>query len=128
MTTKERWTVYPLLLLAIGLALRSELTGQPDRNLATISAEAIVCQELAILGDPVEEGQTPPIIVHAGRVQGGGGGRIEIRDARGIDSVAIGTSAESRSGSVDFFDEKGNVLGKLGPKVAQPATPPASHE
>ena len=52
MTTAERWTVYPLLLLAIGLAVRGQLglegsgaTGQ------TISADAVVCRELAVLGE-----------------------------------------------------------------------------
>ena len=116
MTTKERWTVYPLLLLAIGLALRGQLglegTGS---GLRTISADAVVCRELAVLGE------SDAIIVHAGRVEGGGGGRIEIRDAQGIDAMAVGTGADSRSGVVEFFDEQARLIGRLGPPPATPA-------
>jgi hypothetical protein len=71
---------------------------------------------LAILGEASEPDGTPPIIVHAGRVKGGGGGRIEIRDAGGIDAVGIGTSADSREGGIEFFDAKAQLLGTLGPK------------
>jgi hypothetical protein len=117
MTTKERWTVYPLLLLAIGLALRGELTSEATMTGETISAEAIVCRELAVIGEPLEADKPSPIIVHAGRVRGGAGGRIEIRDATGTDAVAIGTTAEGRDGGVEFFDAKGQLLGKLGPKA-----------
>ena len=113
MTTAERWTVYPLLLLAIGLAIRGQLGldgGGPARR--TISADAVVCRELAVLGE------TDAIIIHAGRVEGGGGGRIEIRDADGTDTLALGTSAEARDGSIEFFDAKGTPVGRLGPRPA----------
>lgn len=123
MTTKERWTVYPLLLLAIGLALRGELVGRPSGAVVqeTVSAEAVVCRELVIVGETSEPGKTPPVILHAGRVKGGGGGRIEIRDAGGIDAMAIGTSVESRDGGIEFFDAAARLLDKLGPEpVASP--------
>lgn len=119
MTTAERWTVYPLLLLAIGLAVRGQLglegsgaTGQ------TISADAVVCRELAVLGEADE------IIIHAGRVQGGGGGRIEIRDAEGRDAVAVGTGPDSRAGAVEFFDEQTRLIGRLGPPAVKPPEKP----
>jgi hypothetical protein len=120
MTTRERWTVYPLLLLAIGLALRGELVARPagtgERD--KVSTETLVCRELVIVGDPSESGGKPPIIIHAGRVKGGGGGRIEIRDADGIDTVAIGTAPNIREGGVEFFDTNAKLLGRLGPKPA----------
>ncbi len=115
MTTAERWTVYPLLLLAIGLAARGQLgleAGGADRR--TISADALVCRELAVLGE------TDAIIIHAGRVEGGGGGRIEIRDAEGRDAMAMGTGADSRAGAVEFFDEQARLIGRLGPPIAKP--------
>jgi hypothetical protein len=127
-TTKERWTVYPLLLLAIGLALRGELTSDVDRSGQTISAETVVCRELAVIGEPGEADQPAPIIVHAGRVRGGAGGRIEIRDGTGADAVAIGTSSAGREGGVEFFDAGGQLLGKLGPKASSSATPPVPAE
>jgi hypothetical protein len=116
MSTKERWTVYPLLLLAIGLALRGQLVPQEEHTgKTTLSAEAVVCRELAILG---ESGK---IIVHAGRVKGGGGGRIEIRDGEGIDTLAVGTTVDSRDGAVEFFNEQGQLIGRLGPAAGEPA-------
>lgn len=127
MTTKERWTVYPLLLLAIGLAVRGDLVDGPAERADTVTANAVVCRELAIVGDAVEPGGSPPIVVHAGRVKGGGGGRIEIRDAAGIDSVAIGTTADSREGSVEFFGEESQFLGRLGP-VPPRSDPPAAEQ
>jgi hypothetical protein len=118
MTAKERWTVYPLLLLAIGLALRGELVARPAGPDAggRVSAETVVCRELVIVGAPTGSGGKAPIIVHAGRVKGGGGGRIEIRDADGVDAVAIGTSPRTRDGGVEFFDAEAKLLGRLGPK------------
>jgi hypothetical protein len=107
MTSPERWTVYPLLLLAIGLALRG---GQPARLKLSgpLVLDRVVCKELAIVDD---QGL---ILVHAGRVLGGGGGRIEIRDGAGSNAVCIGTEPDSREGSVEFYDAEGNLIGRLG--------------
>jgi hypothetical protein len=107
MTSRERWTVYPLLLLAIGLALRA---GPADRRplAGTISGDAVVCKELVIVDD--EEN----ILVHAGRVVGGAGGRIEIRDATGRNAIGIGSAADSQEGAIDFYDAEGKLIGRLG--------------
>jgi hypothetical protein len=116
MSTRDRWTVYPLLLLAIGLAMRGQLVPHQAANEGTtLSADTVVCRELAILGE------SDTIIVHAGRVKGGGGGRIEVRDAAGVDAVAVGTTAESRDGAMEFFDERGRLIGRLGSAAGQPA-------
>jgi hypothetical protein len=132
MTVKERWTVYPLLLLAIGLALRAGPGGSTDSSgdsvtafkgqfenleVGLLVADGMFCRELAVFE---KADGTERILIHAGRVEGGGGGRIEIRDAEGNDSVAIGTTADSREGGVEFFGPDGGSLGKLGPK--KPAT------
>jgi hypothetical protein len=128
MTVKERWTVYPLLLLAIGLALRAGPGGSADSagdsvkafkgqfenlEVGLLVADGIFCRELAVFE---KADGTERILIHAGRVEGGGGGRIEIRDAEGNDAVAIGTTADSREGGVEFFGPDGVSLGKLGPK------------
>ena len=55
----------------------------------------------------------------------GGGGRIEIRDAAGKDAIGLGTSVDSRDGSVELFDTQGKLLGRLGP-LPEPPTK-ASH-
>ena len=113
MTTKERWTVYPLLLLAIGLALRGDTGDSAKIKDGTFTARALVCEELAILGAEADDDGTAPIIVHAGRVKGGDGGRIEIRDSLGVTSIAIGTTAAGRAGVVEFFDDQNRLVSML---------------
>ena len=110
MTTRERWTVYPLLFLAIGLAMRAQ-SGTPDLNgrirCEILEAENVVCQNLR-----VESADGNPL-VHLGRVQGGGGGRIEIRDARGNVSMAVGTRSGRSEGGVEFFERDGHESARL---------------
>jgi hypothetical protein len=99
MTSRERWTVYPLLFLAIGLALRAAVLSEEAAE--TLEAPRLVCRELVVTG------ADGTVLVHAGRVVGGGGGRIEIKDAAGVDAVAIGTGTAGRDGVVEFFDAEG---------------------
>jgi hypothetical protein len=48
-----------------------------------------------------------------GRVVKGGGGRIEIKDKDGIDTIAVGTTPDDRDGVVEFFDAQGEPKGEL---------------
>ena len=110
MTTRERWTVYPLLFLAIGLAMRAQ-SGAPDLDgrvrVEVLDAASVICRELRV------ESADGPTLVHLGRVKGGGGGRIEIRDSKGNDSVAVGTRPGRREGGVEFFDFDGAESARL---------------
>jgi hypothetical protein len=110
MTTRERWTVYPLLFLAIGLAMRAQ-SGAPDLEgkirCDVLDAASVVCREVRV------ESADGPTLVHLGRVKGGGGGRIEIRDSRGNDSVAVGTRPGRSEGGVEFFDLSGAESARL---------------
>ena len=114
MTTRERWTVYPLLFLAIGLAIRAAIIAEgrlavriDELEAHAVQAGQVSCESLLVTGTD----GTP--LVHLGRVVGGGGGRIEIKDATGVDAVAIGTQAESRDGVVEFFDAAGEPAGRI---------------
>ena len=103
MSSRERWTVYPLLFLAIGLAVRAAaLPAERFETLAagTVEAEQIICREIVVTGTD------GTVLVHIGRVVGGGGGRIEIKDADGVDAIAVGTRPESRDGVVERFDAR----------------------
>jgi len=104
MTSRERWTVYPLLFLAIGLALRAAVLSEEAAE--TLEAPRLVCRELVVTG------ADGTVLVHAGRVVGGGGGRIEIKDATGVDAVAIGTGTGGREGVVEFFDAEGEPVAR----------------
>jgi len=50
MTTRERWTVYPLLFLALGLAVRAAVLS--DERLAEppeiLEADRVECRELIV--------------------------------------------------------------------------------
>jgi len=110
MSSRERWTVYPLLFLALGLAVRGVTV--PQGEFAAARVDALECTRL-ICREIVIENDDRTILVHMGRVVGSGGGRIEIKDKDGIDAIAVGTQADGRAGSVDFFDAQGGPLGQL---------------
>jgi hypothetical protein len=123
MSSRERWTVYPLLMLAIGLALRAASVPSEKFAAGSIEAVRISCGEIVVTA---EDGTT---LVHIGRVKGGGGGRIEINDRAGVESISIGTTAEGRDGGIDFFDAEGQMTGRLRTgKEATPAQAPAGPE
>ena len=110
MTSRERWTVYQLLFLALGLAVRAIAVPQGEFGAArvdSLESTRLVCKEIVIEND---EGT---ILVHMGRVVKGGGGRIEIKDKDGVDAIAVGTTPDDRNGVVEFFDAKGEPMGQL---------------
>ena len=104
MTSRERWTVYPLLFLAIGLAIRAAVV-PPERFEAAqvdgLQATRLVCREIVV------ESDDGTVLIHMGRVVGVGGGRIEIKDEHGVDSIAIGTRPANRNGAVECYDNEG---------------------
>lgn len=107
MSSRERWTVYPLLFLAIGLAVRA--AALPAVRFETLSAGAVEADQL-VCREIVVTGTDGTVLVHIGRVVGGGGGRVEIKDAGGIDAIAIGTRPEGRDGGVERFDAQGRPV------------------
>jgi hypothetical protein len=110
MTSRERWTVYPLLFLALGLAMRAIAVPQIELDAArvdSLESTRLVCKEIVI------ENDDGTILVHMGRVVKGGGGRIEIKDKDGVDAIAVGTGPDDRDGVVEFFDAKGEPTGTL---------------
>ena len=104
MTSRERWTVYPLLFLAIGLAVRA--VAIPEERFAAaqigdLEAARLTCREIVV------ETEDGTVLIHMGRVIDAGGGRIEIKDAKGVDSIAIGTRPANRNGAVECYDDEG---------------------
>ena len=69
MNSRERWTVYPLLFLALGLAVRSAAI-PPDTfvtaRIEGLDATRLVCREIVVQADD------GTILVHFGWVGGGG--------------------------------------------------------
>jgi hypothetical protein len=107
MSSRERWTVYPLLFLAIGLAVRA--AALPAERFATLAADTVQADQLQCR-EIVVTGTDGTVLVHIGRVVGGGGGRIEVKDAAGIDAIAIGTRPGDRDGRLERFDAEGRSV------------------
>jgi hypothetical protein len=108
MTSRERWTVYPLLFLAIGLALRAATIAEgpaPVLRCDALEAGEVTCRELLVTA------ADGTVLVHVGALVGGGGG-IRVKDADGIDAVAVGRLPDSRDGAIQFFDAAGEPLGR----------------
>ena len=118
MTSRERWTVYRLLFLAIGLAMRAALIPPADLEIESLEVGRIVCGEIVVTADDGTK------LVHIGRVKGGGGGRIEIADRAGAEAVAIGTGPDDRDGTIEFFDAEGATIGILDAEVLDPGGSP----
>jgi hypothetical protein len=82
MTSRERWTVYPLLFLSLGLAVRAIVVPSGEFAAARVDDLECIrlsCEELVVVG---EDGG---VLVHVGReaaldgsTEGVGGGRIEL--------------------------------------------------
>ena len=107
MTSRERWTVYPLLFLAIGLAMRpGEDTGLEIQT-DVLSSSIVRCREILV------EADDGTVLLHMGRVVDGGGGRIEVKDAAGENTVAIGTRPDEEQGRIEFFDTEGRLRNVL---------------
>ncbi len=117
MSPRERWTVYPLLFLAIGLAVRSVAVPPERLQVEELEAVRIVCGEIVVSVDDETK------LVHIGRMKGGGGGRVEISDREGHVAVAIGTPADGREGTIEFFDAEGETTGLLDASLLSPSDP-----
>ena len=88
MTSRERWTVYPLLFLALGLAVRSIVVPSGEFLAARVDdleCIRLTCGEIVVVDD---EGT---ILVHIGKeaaadgeaAGAAGGGRIELHGSDG---------------------------------------------
>jgi len=114
MTTRERWTVYPLLFLSIGLAVRAVTVPPPTLEVDVLDANRVICGEIVVKSDDGTK------LIHVGRVKGEGGGRIEISDRDGREALAIGTGSAGRDGSLEFFDVDGQSIGTLDAEILAP--------
>ncbi|MHB1037427.1 MAG: hypothetical protein ACYC35_21125 [Pirellulales bacterium] len=119
MTSRERWTVYPLLFLALGISLKTkvsptlkvpfveceylEVTHQLHAPLARcnqLSAAQLECQDLAVLGS----GGKNRVRMGTGT---NGTGRIEVYGKKDKAIVAIGSDDAGRTGAVDTMTSEG---------------------
>ena len=121
MTTRERWIVYPLLFLSLGIALRDKLIPTSVRAI-DLTAPKVRCNQLEVasvrclgklecgvlaLADP-EGNERIRMGVLSDRA-----GQIEICGEDGKTVVVIGADAKGESGIVQTFSTKGDPLVQL---------------
>ena len=107
MNTRERWIVYPLLFLALGLALRDKIVPQSELiafgiECAKLKADEVTCTSVTVT-DP--SGNIAARIVPVGS----GGGRLEIHGATGNAVVVLGADQSGQFGAAEFADPDGTL-------------------
>jgi len=124
MTTRERWIVYPLLFLTLGIALRDKII--PSSVKATdLTAQKIQCNQLEV-GQWIRCPQMEAGNVHCRGiftvanpkgeeririgVTPGKTGRLELCGQDGKPAVVIGAGKRGRSGMIETFSDKGAPL------------------
>jgi hypothetical protein len=98
MSSRERWTVYPLLFLTLGIALKDKLTKQV--NTKQVNTENIICKQLF-----VTDSQAHPQVVMRST---GDGGTIAIAGDNRRPNIVLGQS--SVLWGLSFTDAFNNTL------------------
>jgi len=138
MSNRERWTVYPLLFLTLGIALRDKIT-------ESIITRSIECQDLVVLGQdgkprvrlagsvatvvhqpnaagrltPQHQNDAAGVMVYSASGQPSvvilaakNGGSVETISAAGLPHVVL--SSSDRGGVVTAFENERNVVVQMG--------------
>ncbi|MBN1854986.1 MAG: hypothetical protein JW829_19790 [Pirellulales bacterium] len=93
MSEHERWVVYPLLFLALGVALR-------DKLLKRVDTDSMVADRVVV--SPALNADT--VICR----------RLEVQSSSGQSVAAIAEDPGSRSGRIETYDTHGRVTGVVG--------------
>ncbi len=119
MSSRERWTVYPLLFLTLGIALK-------DKIVKLVNVDTVICKTLEVTD---QQGNARVIVS-----SNASGGIVKADNPQGV-SVAVGHYA-NRAGLM-FLDPRGNLVPGVGyhfllnsnpskPIPARPDSPPAA--
>jgi hypothetical protein len=107
MNTRERWIVYPLVFLAMGLAMRNKVI-PPSELLALrvkchgLDANEITCNSFTVKG----LGEKDVVRIMPMK---NGSGRLEIRGKGGQNAIVLATDPSGQFGVVEMPDGKGNL-------------------
>jgi hypothetical protein len=133
MTTRDRWTIYPLLFLAIGLALNACIQSQADHSAfegklvraarlegdlvrgEKIEGDVVICKELVV----INESGKPVVQVTTNKA---GAGVLQTANGNGAFQVVL--TADSAGGVLRTLDVNGRYFqfppAERRPLVAQP--------
>ena len=111
MSTRERWIIYPLLFLTLGIAMRDKVTGHIGSpwgqvQVAEVKARSVRCNELVVSGP-----NGRPVVI-AGASPVNGSGVVKILSANGFPQVQLGSS--DTGGIVETIGHFGRLLVSLG--------------
>ncbi len=109
MSTRERWTIYPLLFLALGAALRSKVTATIETghlDAVNVRSVQMSCEDLVIVDKDGKPRLRMATVQNAGRV--------EIYGAGGNIVAVIATEANGASVQLQTADGKPQVLLRSG--------------
>ena len=96
MSDYERWTIYPLLLLTLGIVLK-------DKMLKSVDVQSVVCRSLAVVDAQGNE------MVRLGATQLHAGG-LEVFGANGAPLVTLAADPEGKRGRIATKTDDGHPL------------------
>lgn len=113
MSNRERWILYPLLVLALGASLRTQLAPEFKRLSATdFFSGTIHCNTLEV-GQSIllrgENGKARLVISDAS----GRSGQIQILGENGKSLLAFGANRDNGSGAIELFNANGEIQVRL---------------
>jgi hypothetical protein len=131
MTDRERWIVYPLLFLTLGIALRNQFLptrrfGAVDLRAGELSAQRVVCKELITeKGECLQQFQfNEALAKHIGvlglleciqlKAANAECGGLVIADAEGRPVILAGADKNTQSGVIQTKNRDGMPLVQLG--------------
>jgi hypothetical protein len=97
MTSRERWTIYPLLFMAIGFSLKNGIESQADHE--SFDGKIVRCKGLVV----VNEAGKP--VVEMTSNQKSGAGVLEARNGDGVLQVVL--TADPPGGVLRMLDVTG---------------------
>jgi hypothetical protein len=106
MSTRERWIIYPLLFLTLGIVMRDKIILPKNLQVQRVAAEQIRCNQLQVDSVLCNRLQAGDEIVE-GAVQCG---ELAVRGPNGRPTVIVGTDARSKGGLVTTLSPTGTPL------------------
>jgi hypothetical protein len=103
MSDRERWIVYPLLFLAIGLAMRSDIEQQDEGHAG--QADLVRCKAIEVIGP---EGKPTVSISTSSK----GDGLLEMGNAQGDLESRLGANAAGAT--LQLLDHEGKIYALVG--------------
>jgi hypothetical protein len=119
MSTRERWIVYPLLLLTLGIVMRDKIVGPTHLKTGEVTAGQIRCNQLMadqmVMAGQIRCGQLQADQALCKRLQSAGAvaatavqcGEVVVIGPNGRPTVVLGTDQRTKGGVIGTFSASG---------------------